>query len=155
MTAAPHSAPVEYREHVTAPGWFNTFAQVLPIAPLVGLIAVFRDPTVGPGGRVLGAVSLLLAAVVLLGVARWFVALAVTVSAEALPGLLPADLVEQAAELVTSNGQGAALSLGLGLLGGARVHRPTSSPFVLLTTSSQRTASASDVLTGCHRPASW
>lgn len=85
MTAAPHSAqPVVYEEHVAAAGWFGVLARLLPLAPLVGIIAAVRDPELESTGRAATVGGLLFTAAILVGVARWFVALDVTVTSEAL-----------------------------------------------------------------------
>ena len=85
MTAAPHSAqPAVYEEHVAASRWFAIMARLLPIVPLVGIVAVVRDPELGSAGRAATAGGLLISSAILVGVARWFVALDVTVTSEAL-----------------------------------------------------------------------
>jgi hypothetical protein len=85
MTAAPHSAqPVAYEEHVAAAGWFGVLARLLPIVPLIGIVASLRDPEIGSAGRAATIGGLLFTSAILVGVARWFVALDVTVTGEAL-----------------------------------------------------------------------
>lgn len=86
MTAAAHSTDPSpaYREHVQASGWFGLLGRVLFIAPLVGAIAAFRDHEMAPTERAVTLVSVGIAGFALLLVSRWFLALDVTVSAEAL-----------------------------------------------------------------------
>ena len=85
MTAAPHPIPsAAYEEHVAAAGWFGVLARVLPLAPLAGMVAAFRDPEIGPAGRAATVGGLLIASAILVGVARWFVALDVSVTSESL-----------------------------------------------------------------------
>lgn len=86
MTAAPPPAEgsATYREHVPATRWFGFVARLLFLAPVAGIVSIARDPDVGTTGRVLGIIVLVVAGLILLAVGRWFLALEVTVSAEAL-----------------------------------------------------------------------
>ena len=85
MTAAPLSdQPMTYQERVAASRWFGVVTRVLPIAPLFGIVAAVRDPELGSAGRAATVGGLLFASAILVGVARWFVALEVTVTGESL-----------------------------------------------------------------------